>query len=386
MSSFQISTDQLHQTVLAFRGYNVTNAGRTAELFKEADLAPILEQHLKRASEFASDVLKRKVDLVQSAREGRASSLATYPEDLAMIVAVELAQVEALQNRLDVELTEFGVLVGYSLGEITAVIAAEIFSFESALGPLLSLAEDSAKLADDVTMGVLFSRGPELDTERVERLCLEITNEGKGTIAISTYLSPNTVLVLGQQKTVEKLKKIVASDFPKGTRLKKNPDKWPPLHTPVMRQANIPNRAAVAMETVPGGFQKPSIPILSCVTGKRSYTEINSREILIDWIDHPLRLWDTIHALLDEGIETVIHVGPQPNIIPATLRRLSNNVSAQLNESSLAGFGLRAFSRIAHRRRWLRNLISKDAPLLRAPYIQQVVLEDWLLGDVGVKG
>lgn len=376
-----VKTDQLKKTVLAFRGYNVTNQGRTAELFETAEFVPVLEHHLGIASEVSTRILGRPVDLIRDAKEARPSNLETYPEDLALIVSVELAQLELLKQRLDVDVSQFGMLMGYSLGEITAVIAAGLFSFEAALGPLLCLAEDSAKLASDITMGILFSRGPAINTKEVEKLCLKVTNEGKGTISISTYLSPNTVLLLGQKETMDRFKALVKTELPAGIKLKKNPDQWPPLHTPIMRQANIPNRASVMMETVPGGFFEPEIPILSCVTGELSYNEFNARELLYQWIDHPLQLWEAVHTMLDEGMETIIHVGPQPNIIPATLTRLSNNVSTQLNQPSLSGFGLRTFSQLAHSRRWLRNLISKDAPLLRAPFVKQIVLEDFLLDN-----
>jgi [acyl-carrier-protein] S-malonyltransferase len=42
--------------------------------------------------------------------------------------------------------------------------------------------------------------------------------------------------------------------------------------------------------------------------------------------------------------------------------------------------GLRAASRIVRRRRpWLSNLLSENASLLRAPFVEQVIVEDWLL-------
>ena len=83
--------------------------------------------------------------------------------------------------------------------------------------------------------------------------------------------------------------------------------------------------------------------------------------------------------MLASGVETIVHVGPEPNIIPATLNRLSNNVTAQLSSGSWASLGLRAISRIARTRPWLSSMISSDATLLRAPFLEQIVLEDWLL-------
>ena len=53
--------------------------------------------------------------------------------------------------------------------------------------------------------------------------------------------------------------------------LRKNRNRWPPLHTPIMWQRNIPNRAAVHMHKIAGGFGTPRPSILSLVTGKGSY-------------------------------------------------------------------------------------------------------------------
>src|SRR6185295_10226452 len=93
---------------------------------------------------------------------------------------------------------------GYSLGELTAIIAGGVMELEHALRVPLAVADDCVALAHDVTMGVLFSRGPQLDFDEVTRLCLRISAEGKGVIDISSLLAPNTMLLLGQNATVDR--------------------------------------------------------------------------------------------------------------------------------------------------------------------------------------
>jgi [acyl-carrier-protein] S-malonyltransferase len=114
--------------------------------------------------------------------------------------------------------------------------------------------------------------------------------------------------------------------------------------------------------------------VLSLVTGKVSYDDTNSRELINQWIDHPQRLWEAVCEILSMGVNTVVHVGPAPNIVPATFERLAANVESQ-NKGSRR---LRALS-VAVRRPWLQALLPKRASLLRATMIQQVILEDWLL-------
>ncbi len=373
-------TTQLGSAALAFRGYNLTNLGRTPELLTHAAYGPIVERHLRVAAAIHADCSKRPTDLIGRAREKRESTLDTFSEDIALIIAVEMAQLELLEQFFGVDYRQARLSMGYSLGEVTALVAGGTFVVDQVLPPLTIMADDCAELARDVSMGILFSRGAELDLETVHRLCVEVTGEAKGTIAISSHLSPNTVLLLGQGRTLDRFKERMPTELGTRINLRKTDGTWPPLHTPIVRQRNIPDRAAVAMEKIGGGLQAPLPHVLSMVTGRCSYNSYNARETLTDWLDHPQRLWDGVCEILGTGIETVVHVGPDPNLIVATFKRLSDNVQAQTQASSLGGWGMSAVSLIA-RRSWLSPILSTRAVLLRAPFVRQIILEDWLLAQ-----
>jgi [acyl-carrier-protein] S-malonyltransferase len=370
--------DRFGHTAVAFRGYNVANLGRSSELLAHSLYGSILERYLAEASRICADAVHKKVDLVKRVRENRETTLKTYHEAVAMIVAVELAQLQILEEFFDYPLKRARMVFGYSLGELTAVIATGVFEMQHALRLPLSVAAECVELAQNVTMGVLFSRGPVLDVDDVKRLCLRINAEGAGVIAISAILAPNTVLLLGQFETVDRFGRLMHDVMPKRVYLRKNSERWPPVHTPLVWQRNIPNRIGALSHTLPGGFTKPVPPIFSLVTGKASYNDFNSREILMQWIDHPQRLWDAVYETLSSGIETVIHVGPGPNLIPATFQRLRDNVQAQLTGNSLNSLGLRAMAR-AVRRPWLTAVLPSRTALLRAPAVEHIILEDWLL-------
>ncbi len=203
--------------------------------------------------------------------------------------------------------------------------------------------------------------------------------KNQGSICISSFLSPNTVLVLAQADGLNTFREAMRESLPREVHLRRNPDRWPPIHTAITRQKNISDRASVILDSVPGGMQSPTIPVVSCITGDASYNDFNSRAVLSQWVDHPQQLWKVIEHLLAADIHTLIHVGPEPNIIPATFKRLSMNVAAQLNQKSLSGLGLRAVSSIVRGRPWLAQYLSKNAALLRAPLIEHIMLEDWLL-------
>ena len=370
---------RMPKAAIAFRGYNTANLGRTRELLEKPAYAPFVEQHFSMLSQFYGDITNRQTDLLAIIREGVEPDLDHYGEAICLVVGAELAQLDILKELFGIEFSEANRTLGYSLGEASALIATGVYPVESVLKPILALADECVELARDVQMGIVFSRGPSLDVSAVTKLCVEITCQGKGTLGISSVLSPNTVLVLAQYDTLTTLAAALKENFPREVHLKRDPNRWPPIHTAIVRQRNVSDRAGVILETVPGGLTKPSIPLVSCVTGSVSYNSFNSRETLYNWIDQPQQLWKVIEHLLNSEVDMLIHMGPDPNIIPATFKRLSMNVMAQLNKKNLAGFGLRAVSSIVRGRPWLAQYLTKNASLLRAPLFEHVILEDWLL-------
>ena len=86
------------------------------------------------------------------------------------------------------------------------------------------------------------------------------------------------------------------------------------------------------------------------------------------------QLWDAVDYSLAEGTETIVHIGPQPNIIPATFDRLASNVASQTKDS----VRMRALSGMVSRP-WLQSLLPRRASLLRAAQVRHVKLEEWLL-------
>jgi [acyl-carrier-protein] S-malonyltransferase len=367
---------RLPDTVLAFRGYNVANLGRTAELLAHPQYGALVERQLTAVSQLAADLLHRPVDLVSQVRANRELTLAEYGESLALILAVHSAQLQLLREHFDVDWTRARFAFGFSLGEIGAVVAGGVFDMEAALNVLLPLADDCVALASGVTLGVLFTHSRELALDDVRRLCLQVNQEGRGVIGISAQLAPNSFLILGQCDTLDRLMALAKDTINVRLHLRKNDHQWPPVHTPIVWQRQISNRAAHEMHTMNLNLAEPRPRVFSLVTGSYGYSPVSARDVLYQWIDHPQRLWDAIYETLSSGASTVVHIGPGPNIVPATFKRLSADVVSQTQDSR----SLRALS-AAVRRQWLLRLLPQRAALLRAPYIQHIVLEDWLLAN-----
>jgi [acyl-carrier-protein] S-malonyltransferase len=333
---------------------------------------PAIVEELEKYATICADVIKAPVDLVRSVEDNREFGLDQYAQAVALVVAVESAQLRLLRERHGVEYRQARLAFGYSLGEMSAVCAAGAIAPEALIRVPLTLARDCAELAHDVKLAILFSRGAVIPENHVHRLCVKVTSAGNGAIGMSAVLSPNTYLLVGQRDSVAQFKADMASEFSGGAHLRVNDHRWPPLHTPIVRQRHL--------DTLPCQPFAVRPAVVSLVTGKRSYDESTARDLLRQWVDHPQRLWDAVCETLAADVKTVIHVGPQPNVIPATFSRLSENVRQQTDRRSLGSYGKRAMSSMA-RRPWLAALLPARAALLRAPFVEQITLEDWLLAN-----
>lgn len=367
----------ISNSALAFRGYDVKNLGRTNELLSIPAYREHLVHHLEIASEECSNTLGRDVDLVKHIESEEEFTLDQYGEAISMIVAVEQGQLQILQDCFELDYREAMFSFGFSLGEISALVAGGTFALDDALRVPLMLSPDGIELAHDVTLGIVFSRKEELSVEDIERTLLELNTKGDGVIGISTHLSPNSVLVMGTGSTIDRLKNRLKEEFPKGTNLRCNDSKWPPIHTPIILEKDFTARVGRYLHTNPTGFGKPKPDILSLVTADFTYNDYNARDHMIRWTGQKQLMWEAVEAVLHSDVQTLIHVGPDPNIIPSTFDRLSKNVIAQTEASK----GIQALARAVDRP-WLRKLMPHRADLLRAPSLKHVILEDWLIDNV----
>ena len=364
----------LEKTVLAFRGYNITNLGRTAALLQDGRYEPIVAETLREAGKVCAEVTGRRVRLLDRVRRGQETSLRSYAQAIALVVGTEIAQLRALEEVHGVDYRKAQAFFGYSLGEITALACAGIVDWREALALPLEQAADCVALAHDVTLAVVFTREKQIDEDDIQRVCLEVNERGEGVIGVSAWLAPNSLLLMGQGKTVDAFTRLAAEKIDVPLRVRPNRHRWPPLHTPIMWQRSVPDRVSHRMHTVHFEPTVPSPPVWSLVTGGPDYTAVNHRALLRRWVDHPQRLWDVVQRVLNSSVERVLHVGPQPNIIPATFRRLADNVRNQLRGS----VGMRALAAAA-RRPWLAALLPEETSLLLAPRLEQFNLEDWLI-------
>src|SRR5271156_908141 len=102
-------------TAFTFRGYNITNLGRTPELLAHADYGGIVRRHLDDASRICTRITGQKVNLLGRVHRKAKTTLKTYGQDICLIVAVELAQLQILKDMFDISIGDAKLALGYSL-------------------------------------------------------------------------------------------------------------------------------------------------------------------------------------------------------------------------------------------------------------------------------
>lgn len=189
------------------------------------------------------------------------------------------------------------MVAGHSLGEISALTAAGVLSFEDGL-KLVSkraIAMQAACEAEPSSMAAILG----LENEVVEEICRNC----KGIVVAANYNCPGQLVISGNTDAVndacEKLKDAGARRallLPVGGA----------FHSPLME----PARAELAKAIENTNFNNPVCPIYQNVTAT-GVTESNDiKENLISQLTAPVRWTQTMQQMIIDGVTSFTEVGP----------------------------------------------------------------------------
>ncbi len=189
----------------------------------------------------------------------------------------------------------FDVVAGHSLGEYSALVAAEVLSFEDALkavrlrGTLMESAIPSGAGSMMAILGLPF--------EKVEEIVQEIDG-----VYIANYNSEKQVVVSGEITSLlsseERFKEA-------GARRVVRLNVSGPFHSPLMEPAK--KEFAKFLNSLE--FKTPKVPVVLNVTGMPAKTAEEIREKLIDQLTSPVRWVKSIWSMEEMGITNYIEVG-----------------------------------------------------------------------------
>ena len=191
----------------------------------------------------------------------------------------------------------FGMVAGHSLGEFSALVAADVLSFEDAL--LLvskrAMAMQKACEMQKSTMAAVIR----LDREVVERICAEI----EGIVVPANYNSPEQIVISGSEDAIdaacEKMKEA-------GARRALKLQVGGAFHSPLME----PAREELAEAIMSTHFNDAKVPIYQNVDAlpHRGANEI--RNNLVSQLTSAVRWSDSVVKMHEDGANEFIEVGP----------------------------------------------------------------------------
>ncbi|MGL4736122.1 MAG: ACP S-malonyltransferase [Cellulosilyticaceae bacterium] len=189
-------------------------------------------------------------------------------------------------------------VIGFSLGEYSALVASGILSFEEALRLVEKRAcymEDAAQSRNGGMAAVIG-----LEASAIEAVCEQVSKEGF-IVTLANDNCPGQVVISGEQSAIDQA----------ALRLKEaGAKRIMPLrvsgafHSPLMDEA----ATKLSSELDQFEFKQVAVPIVSNVTATYMQAD-EARENIPLQIVNGVRFRESIMKLLDEGFDTFIEIG-----------------------------------------------------------------------------
>ena len=206
------------------------------------------------------------------------------------------------------------MVAGHSLGELSALVANGVLSFEDGL-KLVSkraLAMQKACEIQPSTMAAVLG----LDDTIVEDTCAEID----GVVVAANYNCPGQLVISGEVETVKKACEVLTE---KGARRALLLPVGGAFHSPLMEPAREELAAAIKATT----FSKPICPVYQNVVAKAVTNPDEIKENLIAQLTGPVKWTQCIQAMIADGGTEFIEVGPG-NVLQGLVRKIDRSVAA----------------------------------------------------------
>lgn len=205
---------------------------------------------------------------------------------------------------------------GHSLGEYTALVAAEAIDFKAAIklvekrGQLMQQAVPAGEGAMAAILG--------LEDDVVKVVCQQASAEG--IVEAVNFNSPGQVVIAGSKAAVDKAVEIATETGAKRALL------LPvsvPSHCALMRPAA--EELAKELESV--SIQAPQIPVIhnASVTATANPDEI--RKLLAQQLYNPVRWVETVEWLAAQGVDTLVECGPG-KVLAGLSKRIDKSLQA----------------------------------------------------------
>jgi len=222
---------------------------------------------------------------------------------LAALAALKTAAPGLVPGRID-------CAAGHSLGEYSALVAAGALTLEDAVRTVRRRGEymQEAVPVGEGAMAALLGATP----EQVEALCAEAA-QGE-VLSPANLNAPDQTVVAGSAAAVDRLATLAPE---RGVRKVIRLQVSAPFHCSLMAPAQ--RRLAADLERL--RFQDAVFPVIQNLTAAPERRPNDLRGAVLQQVTRPVRWVETVRRMKQDGIETVIEVGPG-RVLSALVRRI----------------------------------------------------------------
>lgn len=273
---------------------------QAAELFKTAD-----------------EVLGFSIS--ELAFEGPEEQLKQTANTQPALLTASIALFEALKSK---NITP-DYVAGHSLGEYSALVAANALDFDQAVaivrarGQYMEQAVPSGQGAMAAVLGA--------EREPLAALCAEISATGHA-VELANVNCPGQIVVSG---SVEGVNAVAARVKEIGGKRAIMLEVSGPFHSSLMKSAA--DQLSERLETV--SFHDATVPVVANVTAKTVTQGSDIQALLVEQVYSPVLWEDSVRFLIHEGVDTFIEIGPG-NVLTGLIKKIDKNVRL-INISSL---------------------------------------------------
>ena len=216
-------------------------------------------------------------------------------------------------------------MAGHSLGELTALAAAGSLDFADGLmlvrrrGELMKVAGESAPGA----MAAILA----LDLEAVENACAQAREESGQPVQVANTNCPGQIVISGDQ---EALARAVTLAEAAGARKVVTLPITIAAHSPLMASA----AGAFADAVRAAEIGPPEVPVIANTTAKPMTSPAEVEAELVAQLTGSVRWMESIHYMIDQGVETFVEVGPG-DVLTGLMKRIDRKATRRRFESEV---------------------------------------------------
>jgi [acyl-carrier-protein] S-malonyltransferase len=203
---------------------------------------------------------------------------------------------------------------GHSLGEYTALVAAEALAFEDAVPLVRFRAQAMQHAVPEGTGGIAAILG--LDEAKLAEVCAEAA---QGEVVEPANLnSPGQVVIAGHRGAVERGMEIARA---KGAKRAVMLPMSAPSHCSLMR----PAAAGLAERLAGVEIRRPRVPVIHNRSVETYDDPGRIRQALVEQLDHPVRWSETVRFLAGHGVTRIVECAPG-KVLAGLSKRIAHGV------------------------------------------------------------